>query len=125
MPATTPGGYPYAEPTDPLVQWPATSRQLAEGIESLSARVHSLPAHIVTGGGATDAQGRLTVDLTTAGFTQQPVVMAIAVEGGSDPFYTFLSVSNLSPTGAVIWAQGGDPAGPLVGLFVHWVAIGT
>jgi hypothetical protein len=33
MPANTANGYPYAEPTDPLVQWPATSQALAEKID--------------------------------------------------------------------------------------------
>lgn len=34
MPGVTTGGYPYAEPTDPLVQWPATSQSLAEKIDA-------------------------------------------------------------------------------------------
>lgn len=34
MPGTTPGGVPYAVPTDPLVQWPATSQGMAEKIDA-------------------------------------------------------------------------------------------
>jgi hypothetical protein len=34
MPGTTPQGFPYADPTDPLVQWPATSQSLAEKVDS-------------------------------------------------------------------------------------------
>jgi hypothetical protein len=34
MPGSTPSGYPYAEPADPLVQWPATSKALAEKLET-------------------------------------------------------------------------------------------
>jgi hypothetical protein len=33
MPGTTAAGTPYAEPADPLVQWPATSQQVAEAID--------------------------------------------------------------------------------------------
>jgi hypothetical protein len=35
MPDTTANGYPYAVPSDPLVQWPATSQSLAEKLEAL------------------------------------------------------------------------------------------
>lgn len=35
MPGTTPNGYPYAQPADPLVQWPATSQSLAEKIDNV------------------------------------------------------------------------------------------
>jgi hypothetical protein len=34
MPALTTGGFPYAQPADPLVQWPDTSQALAEKIDT-------------------------------------------------------------------------------------------
>jgi hypothetical protein len=47
MPGTTPNGVPYAEPTDPLVQWPATSRSLAEAVDAKIMTQTAQPAPVL------------------------------------------------------------------------------
>jgi hypothetical protein len=37
MPDSTANGFPYALPTDPLVQWPATSQSLAEALPKIQS----------------------------------------------------------------------------------------
>lgn len=61
MPGTTPTGFPYALPADPLVQWPATSQALAEKIDA-GARVLA-----GTGKCQLDAAAAGTIHLGTEG----------------------------------------------------------
>jgi hypothetical protein len=50
MADTTANGYPYAVPSDPLVQWPATSQSLAEKIDTQleTARVAAGQSQVTT-----------------------------------------------------------------------------
>jgi hypothetical protein len=71
MPGTTPRGTPYALPTDPLVQWPGTSQQMAQKIDErplvrVGTSADNAPAidfQMISASGTTDAGGMLTVPL--------------------------------------------------------------
>jgi hypothetical protein len=65
MPATTPGGVPYAIPADPLVGWPSTSQQLAEKIDTI------IPKSLIAGIAsvlATDANGEGDISAVPDGY---------------------------------------------------------
>jgi hypothetical protein len=71
MPGTTPKGYPYAQPADPLIQWPATSQALAEKIDAASG------ARIVVGhvSGPANASGMIEMSFPAGVFTKAPFVV--------------------------------------------------
>jgi hypothetical protein len=63
MPGATFGGYPYAQPSDPLVQWPATSQQLAQKIDDEAAAALARSGQFIwakTGQAWTDGAARFT-----------------------------------------------------------------
>jgi hypothetical protein len=113
MPATTPHGYPYAEPTDPLVQWPATSQQLAEKIDELTA-YHA--SGQIGPGDPISAATEFTVTFPPGTFTSTPVV--ILQWAGEQ--WGHATLKTLSPTGFTCLLR------PLEGQtipFVYWLAI--
>jgi hypothetical protein len=123
MPATTPNGYPYAEPTDPLVQWPATSQQLAEKIDSVPVVVGVTPGMKIARGvvSYSDAQPTVTVDLSPYGFTSPPVVSLTPYMQAAAGF-AYIRSSAAASFSFSVETPAGDyqPA-----CDVHWIAIGT
>jgi hypothetical protein len=129
MPGSTLHGYPYAEPTDPLVQWPGTSQSLAEQIDTQIAgqRVFRWSG-IVT----PPASGEVTVDLSAAGFTQEPVICVsndFSVVSESDWRWIMVAVrpstatqANLMTTLIAGPGAGTVPAG--LPFRVHLIAVG-
>jgi hypothetical protein len=111
MPGTTPQGFPYAEPTDPLVQWPATSQSLAEKLEQLP---------VIMGGhfsGETDDSGNLQIDVGR--------IVTWAVVTARDPSAGGYRAAVVSVVGGVIVVNVRQPDGqPYVGstAYVYYVA---
>jgi hypothetical protein len=110
MPATTPGGYPYAEPTDPLVQWPATSQQLAEQLEQkLSAGLRVATGTVTTSGES--------VAFPPGTFAAPPTVLVTAES--TDPAV----VVTAGITAAAFTVRCFDLSGQAKTAPIHWVAV--
>jgi F420-0:gamma-glutamyl ligase len=139
MPDATANGYPYAVPSDPLVQWPATSQSLAEKIDTevgaakaAGAAAQSTASTAVQGAGLKVAAG--TFD--TAGgtgqeyipfpgnpFTSSPAVTVTARDASGSP--VGVTILDLSPQGVRIgvWRQAGS--GFAAAGAVYWIAVGS
>jgi hypothetical protein len=139
MPGTTPNGYPYAEPTDPLVQWPATSQALAQAIDTKTADLNTLlqGRAIATAYLTTDANGDGSAfwpaGLFAAGIgpaTQDLFVFAQIFYSGNIALAKsgyWVNIVSADNAGVVVSVGGKDATGAFVpaGLPVMLVAIGT
>jgi hypothetical protein len=115
MPGTTSSGFPYAEPTDPLVQWPATSQALAE---------HSQAVHLNTAGGKRFEAGRMYGGQTDArvtfprAFTVAPDVVVSAADMPGTHHITY-EIDNLGFTWRI---TANDGSASQVNATILWIA---
>jgi hypothetical protein len=112
MPDTTPNGYPYAVPSDPLVQWPATSQSLAEKLDA-TPRVWCGLADTLPEG--------VTVQLP-AGFTSGAVAVAVLVgaAGNTNPATVNCTAVTAGGQFTIFAFNGGASLG---GQHVQWIAV--
>jgi hypothetical protein len=132
MPGSTPAHQiPYAVPTDPLVQWPATSQALAEKVDALSTTAAGAPQRQVIQGVATcDAQGAFHAAFPPNTFYAAPsvTVTPVAETGylGSGHLSTMLAgaPSAIAADGFVYMIGADGVRGPAAGVVVQWIAVG-
>lgn len=118
MPGSTLHGYPYAQPSDPRVDWPATSLALATALENnlRIATGSSGGIAAIAPGASTTVNVTFPAGLFTAG---APTLMAI-----SNTSRLTMGVSAITAVGATIalsnWTSAGSPPGSAL----FWIAIG-
>jgi hypothetical protein len=113
MPGTTPKGYPYAEPADPLVQWPATSKALAQKLENdLNLR----PAGSIAVSGA----NWTPVVFPSGAYSAAPVVVVTPV-GATPPA---VAVRSVTIAGFEFLVHNGQGTAVAAGTQVNWIALG-
>jgi hypothetical protein len=127
MPGTTPAGYPYAEPTDPLVQWPATSQSLAQKLDDTNLVGSSEAGLKLAAGGvagapiAAGANRAIPVTFPVGLFTVGPHVVACNA-GIVDPDI-LVNVSAITAAGATIHMQNVGTVERIGGAL--WIAAGV
>lgn len=137
MPGSTPRGFPYAQPADPLVQWPATSQALAEKVDALKAATEVLEAQtnartrMVTGftnmtGQTLEpnlvGQRKFDLPLPAGMFTSPPAIVATLVTGGSR-HQLLLMVGGTSPTAAEIFVFNNSGESFTGDIQFYWIAM--
>jgi hypothetical protein len=124
MPDTTPGGYPYALPADPLVNWPATSQSLAEKLEALKPTGGATAGLKIAAG--TASGGDATVTFPPGLFTAPPAVVVVPSGGaGAPPVDLTAGVGNITAQGfqvAIRVAFGANQGNSFVDC--AWIAVG-
>jgi hypothetical protein len=124
MPGTTAKGFPYAQPADPLVQWPATSQSLAEKIDAdtvTKGYVDALPL-VQAGRAAANAADGVTVTFPVA-YKTAPTVLVSHASAQSMGTAHQLFAETVTPTTVKIVALKSDGSA-LVAVDVVWVAVG-
>jgi hypothetical protein len=84
MPGTTTNGFPYAVPTDPLVQWPATSQSLSERIDQGLAEVNQRVPFRFTGPMILTSNDQGLVEITQQTFAANTMIGVIAMGYGQE-----------------------------------------
>lgn len=119
MPSATTRGYEYAQPGDPIGDYPATSQALAETVEAQLKRIESgtvTSASIASGAGA-------DVAITfAAAFTAAPKVIACNATNRNDPQLMAVTVKSVTTTGAVVRVH--NTTGATITISVNWIAQG-
>jgi hypothetical protein len=117
MADTTANGYPYAVPSDPLVQWPSTSQSLAEKVDS---------QHLTVGVSQLTGDGQSVVTVPVPPGTRLISIHAGATVGGPP-----LVCSIIAADKAKVWGLHNPELSPGVGNWPNgsaefvWVAIPT
>lgn len=102
--ATTPRGIPYVEPTDPPLDYPVTSQQLAELLDARLPRSGQVVVPITTANTDTDVSVTFAVPYPTG---QPPVVVATPLAGTNIHTWTVATVSETGFTLRAKRASGG------------------
>lgn len=113
MPGTTAAGYPYALPDDAPVNWPATSKALADKLETV------VPAKIQSGGIMVNATGETTVTFPTP-HSAAPKVVAVSASSAA---FSVIVVGTITLTTFTVRAF--DATGAQKQAYIHWIAVGT
>jgi hypothetical protein len=127
MPGTSPSGYPYAEPTDPLVQWPATSQQLAARLEERAVVLAGTGAYPIDDGGngtiPIGSEGLEAARSTTVVAAVNRVSQDWATANGYGPLLVFAQVSPAqTEIGFRVLAASGPPAVSIT-VTIDWIAV--
>jgi hypothetical protein len=125
MPATSPSGYPYAIPADPLAQWPDISRSLAEKVDAEVLARYS-PASLQygeVGWGANIGEGRDLIQITFGTpFSAPPRTVSLTCETNGYCI-AVIAEDTITATGCMVNVRNVGPAGSDPHLArVHWVA---
>ena len=110
MPGQTAHGFPYALPEDKRINWPATSRQLAEKMEE------ALPGNIRSGT-VVGPEGRVVFPTP---FTSPPIVVACAADSNGRFVVGVMNITAQGFDTLQTNLAGGQP----VAARVNWIAIG-
>jgi hypothetical protein len=117
MPGSTTGGFPYALPADPLVQWPATSQSLAEKIDQ---KIAALP-RIATGVATTTGESAVLVNFPPGRFTAPPKVVVTPVGSVETAIVPQIWTDPNAAQFALITYRASD--GVKVAWPCHWIAV--
>lgn len=121
MPATTSKGYPYVLPADNVADYPTTSQQLANLLESV------VPSAIAAGNTSVTltalSNGSTAFTLPAGRFSQVPVFACNQSSGAGGTQTLIPRVLNPSTTGGTASFYSGNNTSVTVTSVVQWIAI--